>query len=414
MKILLVADGRSPITRQWIKTVHEMGHTLLLVSTFPCEPILEVDEEAIIPVAFSSMAGTQVSANSKGKKASSTLVRNARKPLMHLRYRFGTLTLPKAGKKLQSLISQWKPDLVHALRIPFEGMLASYTPVTTPLVVSIWGNDLTLHTRGSASMRRWTRKTLARADGLLVDARRDIQLSSRWGFDLQKPALVVPGSGGIDLAEMDNGFDNLQEFPWIRNGSYHVINPRGLRPGYINTREFFAAIPLVLEQNPNVTFLCPGMQGQEEATGYARQYDVENAVQLLPYLSQTDLWQLFRHCEVSLSNSTHDGTPNTLLEAMSCGSFPVAGDLESLRDWITPGVNGFLVDPFKPSEIAKAICAALDNPGLRNAARLYNLHLVTERASRGTTQIKLQPFFEMVCSHAQVPLKTNGMIITGG
>jgi glycosyltransferase involved in cell wall biosynthesis len=225
---------------------------------------------------------------------------------------------------------------------------------------------------------------------------------------------VVPGSGGIDLAEIESAMQMQAGLPWLKQGSHHVINPRGLRPGYINTREFFAAIPLVLERIPNVTFLCPGMQGQEEATGYARQYGVESAVQLLPYMSQSDMWQLFRHCEVSVSNSTHDGTPNTLLEAMTCGSFPVAGDLDSLRDWITPGVNGFLVDPYKPAEIAHAICAALENPGLREAARLHNLQLVKEKASRYASQINLQPFFDRICSRAQGQGQTNELNITGG
>jgi hypothetical protein len=36
---------------------------------------------------------------------------------------------------------------VHALRIPFEGMLGSYTPAGIPFVAATWGNDLTLHAR---------------------------------------------------------------------------------------------------------------------------------------------------------------------------------------------------------------------------------------------------------------------------
>ena len=400
MKILLVADGRSPITRQWVKAVKAMGHTLYLASTFPCEPVPGIEESAVIPVAFSNMAGTQVSRGSR-QKAAGSLVRNARKPLMHLRYWLGPLTLPKAGTRLVSLVNRWKPDTVHALRIPFEGMLASYTPLNVPLAVSIWGNDLTLHTRGSSSMRRWTRRVLGRADGLLADAPRDIRLSSQWGFDLNKPALVVPGSGGIDLAEIKTALQALSDFPWLKQGRCHIINPRGLRPGYINTREFFAAIPLVLEQYPDVIFLCPGMQGQEEAEGYSRQYGVDRSVKLLPYLSLAELWQLFSRCEVSASISTHDGTPNTLLEAMACGSFPVAGDLESLRDWITPGVNGFLVDPYQPAEIAKAILSALENILLRGSARKVNFELVKSRASREAAQNALQSFFEKVLSRAK-------------
>jgi hypothetical protein len=396
MKILLVADGRSPITRQWLKTVIGMGHEMMLVSTFPCSPLQGVKEQTVIPIAFSGMAGTQVAGSSQKKKRSSSLVRKARKPLMVLRYWLGPLTLPRAGMQLQETISSWQPDLVHALRIPFEGMLASYTPANIPLVISIWGNDLTLHTRGSASMQHWTRRTLQRTDGLLADTSRDIRLGVQWGFEQQKPALVVPGSGGIDLNEILDSSTKVDISRWISKEGKYVINPRGLRPGYINTREFFQAARLVLRQNPEVIFLCPAMEGQEEAIQYARQYRVEKNVCLLPYLTQSELWQLFRACQVSVSISTHDGTPNTLLEAMSCGCFPIAGDLESLRDWITPGVNGFLVDAYKPDEIARAILTALEAKDIREKAKAINLQRISQNASRVASQEKLKTFFEQV------------------
>ena len=51
-------------------------------------------------------------------------------------------------------------------------------------------------------MARATRRVLRRADGLIADAHRDIRLGSEWGFGTDKPALVVPGSGGIDLDEV--------------------------------------------------------------------------------------------------------------------------------------------------------------------------------------------------------------------
>ena len=38
--------------------------------------------------------------------------------------------------------------------------------------------------------------------------------------------------------------------------------------------------------------------------------------------------------------------PEAILEAMALGCFPIAGDIESVREWITPGVNGILVDPY--------------------------------------------------------------------
>jgi glycosyltransferase involved in cell wall biosynthesis len=90
--------------------------------------------------------------------------------------------------------------------------------------------------------------------------------------------------------------------------------------------------------------------------------------------------KLFRRSQISVSITTHDGTPNTLLEAMACGCFPIAGDIQSLREWITSGVNGLLVDPGDPYALAMAIQKVISQPEMRTKAREENLQMVNERA----------------------------------
>jgi glycosyltransferase involved in cell wall biosynthesis len=89
---------------------------------------------------------------------------------------------------------------------------------------------------------------------------------------------------------------------------------------------------------------------------------------------------LYRNCRVFVSPSIHDGTPNTLLEAMACGCIPVAGDIESLREWITPGVNGLLFDPSDPNDLANAVLTALDQDDLYNQAKKLNASLIDQKA----------------------------------
>lgn len=58
--------------------------------------------------------------------------------------------------------------------------------------------------------------------------------------------------------------------------------------------------------------------------------------------SNCGMAELFRLSSVAVSPSLHDGTPNTLLEAMDCGCIIVTGDIESVREWINDGENGSL------------------------------------------------------------------------
>ena len=368
MKILLVADARSPITRRWVRGLLAMQNEVILVSTFPCQPPDGVAEMVVLPVAFASLSGSQAGRGSKddaetGVKSappsrSHRMVARFRDLFQRVRYSLGPLTLRFYGPRFRQVAKRVQPDLIHALRIPFEGMLASYAPPEIPLAVSIWGNDLTLHGKGSAAMRRFTTRSLQRANGLAADAQRDIRLARAWGFADDKPVLTVPGSGGIDLVETGaaHAMPVFPDLPQFSEDTPLVINPRGFRPGSVRNDIFFQAIPMVLERVPDAHFLCAAMQSQQEAEDWLERLNIGQRVLLLPYLDQEQLWAIFQRAAVSVSISAHDGTPNSLLEAMAIGCFPIAGDIESLREWIVPGVNGLLVEPDKGPGPGRSSC----------------------------------------------------------
>ena len=185
--------------RYWIET----GYDVHLISTFPCDPPAGLASFHILPVAFGRMAGDRWAIPLE-PHANPAWSGSLRSRLRLLRYYLGPFSLAFYQGRYRALVAEIQPDLVHALRIPFEGMLATTTPAEIPLVVSTWGNDLTLHARGSFFMSRLTRSTLNRADGLITDTQRDIRLGHERGFETGKPTLIVPGSGGIRLKEIES------------------------------------------------------------------------------------------------------------------------------------------------------------------------------------------------------------------
>ncbi len=398
MHILLIADGRSPITRRWLQSILSLQHRVTLVSTYPCQPLPGVEAIHILPVAFAERAGSQLRAPSTTAGDPSPSKTRWHSLALSARYWLGPLTLPVYGRRLQRLIRQTSPDLVHALRIPFEGMLAVAADVPVPLAVSIWGNDLTLHARRNPAMQRWTRRTLRRANGLLADARRDLRLGGQWGFQRNRLAMALPGGGGIDLGAMRHLLTETAPAPDmpIFTGAPLVLNPRGFRPGSVRNDVFFEALPLVLERCPDALFACAGMAGQAEAVEAVQRLGLSQSVRLLPYLPQVQLWRLFEQAQVSVTVSQHDGTPNSLLEAMALGCFPVAGDIESLREWITPGVNGLLVEPDQPVALADAIVAALGSPNLRASAAEANIEVIRQRADASLVRSQMEVFYQQV------------------
>ena len=383
MKILFVADGRSPITLNWLRYFVERGDEVHLVSTFACQPDLKLSSMDVVPVAFSgAKSAAAASSRPRGELwgASTIKLRTA------IRQFLGPLTVSRAAKRLRPIIERVQPDLIHAMRIPYEGMLAAdaFTG-NAPLLVSVWGNDFTLHAPSTAGMRHYTEWTLKVADALHADCLRDIRLAKKWGFAAQKPTLVTPGNGGI-RSEIFYPASQPSAAPV-------VLNPRGFR-AYVRNDAFFQAIPLVLKERPDARFQCAAMAGEPQALAWMKELGITQAVELLPPRSHAEMAEVFRQAQVLVSPSTHDGTPNSLLEGMACGCFPIAGDLDSIREWITPGVNGLLVDAGDPSALAEAILRGLNEPALRQHAAVENAAIIAERAEYTRNMARVLDFYK--------------------
>jgi glycosyltransferase involved in cell wall biosynthesis len=105
---------------------------------------------------------------------------------------------------------------------------------------------------------------------------------------------------------------------------------------------------------------------------------------------------VFRRAQIVASPSIHDGTPNSLLEGVACGCFPIAGDLESIREWISPDENGLLFDVNDPRSIADAILRAVENESLRHRAADLNQKMIAARAEYETNMHRVEKFYSKV------------------
>jgi glycosyltransferase involved in cell wall biosynthesis len=376
MRILFVADGRSPIAQNWIRHFVERGDEVHLASTFACTVDFPLNGLEIVPVAFSAFKKTTqrpgtAPARTVGLRTS-------------IRQWFGPITIRRASDRLRGFIERVKPDLVHAMRIPYEGMLAADAYTGIPLVVSIWGNDFTLHAPSTRLMSHYTRWTMHVADALHADCQRDLRLAREWGFSEEKPDLVAPGNGGVRTDIF---------YPPAKAVEAHIIiNPRGFRP-YVRNDVFFKAIPLVLEKQPNAKFIFALMAGESQAIQWIQELNIGHAVELLPPLSHAQMADAFRRAQIVASPSIHDGTPNTLLEGIACGCFPVAGDLESIREWVMPDQNGLLFDSNDPHSIANTIVSVLKNKNLRQKAADLNQDMITARAEYKHNMQRVEEFY---------------------
>ncbi len=143
MHILLVADGRSPITSRWIQGMLALEHQVTLVSTYPCEAMPGVLAQHCLPVAFAGLAGGQAgrgessrgTGSQPGRRWSPKMDQPGSPGFPGRTLLAGSAHPAALRQELRQILAQAKPDLVHALRIPFEGMLAAAAEPDVPLVV---------------------------------------------------------------------------------------------------------------------------------------------------------------------------------------------------------------------------------------------------------------------------------------
>ncbi|MBB4634510.1 glycosyltransferase [Longimicrobium terrae] len=390
-RLCFVADGRSPIARNYIQHFIARGDEVHLISTFPFDGAgMRLASLNVVPAAFARFAGANA-----GRPADAPAPGGVARIARQLRARAVSAAFPAVfgwlapaadvGRhvhRIRELILKIDPVLVHAMRIPFEGILAAQAleGLPYPLVMSVWGNDLELWAARYPLVARLTRRALARADALHPDCGRDLTLAMDWGWDAHRPAAVFPSNGGIRTSlfhpgEPDAGVAARYGIP---AGRPVVLNSRGFR-AYVRNDAFFRSIPLVLRRRPDAVFAAVAMEGHPRAQRWVRELGIGDAVHLLPRVPPAEMAELFRLAAASVSPSEFDGTPNTLLESMACGAFPVAGNIASVREWVRDGENGILFPPADAQALADATVRALDDAELRRTAGERNAALIRER-----------------------------------
>jgi len=407
MHISYLADARSPIARNWISYFAASGkHRVTVISSYPCAADAIPGARVIeFPFALSSLSRSPMNGNAGHESNFLNRIlaefRSGRllEPSNRLRSWIAPMDIERKTRAMTALIHDLKPDLVHAMRLPFEGFLAAAAVKTVPLLISIWGNDFTLFADRSRRLGELADAALLRADGLHCDCRRDLKAAFARGFSQTKPWRVLPGNGGIQTDEYFKAKpdpDLLREFG-IPEGVPLIVNPRGFRV-YIRNDNFFRAIPLVLKEFPRAFFVATGMAGNPVAERWIRHTHVKNSIRLLPFINREQLATLFAASQVSVSPGSHDGTPNTLLEAMACGCFPIVGDVSSLREWIANGENGLICDETDPRSLASCVIRALRDPNLRVEAAEINRDLIRTRAEYATVMLEAESLYDEVAA----------------
>jgi len=309
------------------------------------------------------------------------------------------LTIGKYAKFLQQQIDIFQPDIVHAMRIPYEGIIATYYDIDKPVVLSIWGNDLTLHAANKGSKKtKLIVNAIKKASAMHVDAHRDIE--TLWGeykFNQSKPYLLSPASGGVNLNNLR--LDISKKQAKIKLGfdanTILVCNPRGLR-SYIDTNLYIVACEAIQDKVDNTTFLLVGVDDSFENWSFSEDSSNNKSSLVATGSLPIDRFRLLlRAIDVLVSPSYHDGMPISLLEGMGSGVYPVLSNIESVAGFVRHDQQGRLFDLGNPQVLSDVLFDVITNVDFSTAAN-DNERLAFEEYSVESCKPKIEDFYQDV------------------
>ncbi len=287
-------------------------------------------------------------------------------------WRQGLRLLPE----LKRVIRRVKPDLVQAGPIQRSAFLVALSGFR-PFVSMSWGYDLLVDADRNALWRSATRFTLQRSAAMVGDCDTIRQLAAGYGLADER---IITFPWGIDLKHFNprSPFNQLGDqsgrpYNNLQPSTFTLLSTRGWE-GIYGVEVIARAFVLAARQRPELRLIMLGNGSQAAALRQIfLQGGVEEQVLFPGQVRQGDLPRYYHMANLYLSASHSDGTSISLLEAMACELPALVSDIPGNREWVQPGVNGWLFPDGDETALSRAIVDAADQPqrvaGMGQAAR---------------------------------------------
>lgn len=258
--------------------------------------------------------------------------------------------------KLSQCLRRIKPDLVLAYTIKpvVYGLPAARLAGVSRRYALITGLGYAFTDAGTSLNRNIIKRLASRlykfglgsATGLFFQNPDDQKLFKDQGlFHNKLPTHVINGSGV--------NTDDFRKTPLPNDPSFLFVG-RVLRDKGVV--EYVEAARLIKKNYPQATFHLVGPLDSNPSGISAKivsDWEQEGVIQYHGAVS--DVKPYISACSVFVLPSYREGTPRSVLEAMSSGRAIVTTDAPGCRETVTEGCNGFLVQPRDSADLAKAM-----------------------------------------------------------
>jgi hypothetical protein len=296
---------------------------------------------------------------------------------------------------LLRVIQSIRPDIIHSMEFQHAGYLTLSAKKRLgnkfpTWIATSWGSDLYLFGRFPEHQGA-IRQVLESCNYYSGDCVRDIQLARNMGFKgLILP--VLPGRGGFDIKYMTSF---RQPGP---TSTRKIILVKGYQGWAGRALVAFQAFRHCLDILQGYTIVLYAVVDDMKIAAHLFERETGLPIKIVPpFSSEREILSQFGKARVHIGLSISDGAPNSLLEAMVMGAFPIQSCASCADEWIQDGKGGLVVPPEEPYEVANAIRRALTDDALVDQASEINAKTARERLDYSVIQPQVVKIYRDIC-----------------
>lgn len=285
----------------------------------------------------------------------------------------------KIDKIFRKIVTDFKPDIIHANMIGFDGKIGTMLKekYNIPLFITTHGSDTTLEIENGKG--KYISEICKKADGVVA-------VSSKLKNQL------LQQDNNLNIQVIHNGFDCDYAKP-LEKTPHSIISVGNLKKQK-NFDITIKAFNLVLKKYPDATLTIIGDGSEKEnLINLVKDLNIINSVNFAGRLDNKNVLRQMASSDVFVLPSTKEGFGIVYLEAMASGCFTIGTKGEGIADIIKSEENGILINPGDYNEIAEYIAKAFDNNEykikIQNEGILCARKLTWEENARKNTE-----FFE--------------------
>lgn len=335
MKVLILADPGSTHTVKWIRSLSLQGIEIFL---FGLNDYIHKDYTGLKNFYIFS---------AKLNKEIFSLPETALFKLSYL----------KSYPKIRKIISEFKPDILHAHYASSYGLLAALTNFH-PTILSVYGSDVFSFPRTNIFSSSVFKFNLSRVDRILSTSYIMAEETKKY---TSKKVDVIPF--GIDL----NKFKHFSDYNCRPEASFIIGTVKSLETIY-GIEYLIEAFKIIKDKysQVDIRLLIVGEGSLEmKLKELCKKFQIEQYVEFTGRISFEKLADYYNQMDVAVFLSQSESFGVAVLEASACEIPVVVSNVGGLPEVVENNITGFVVEKENPAAAASAIEKLLLEPNLR-------------------------------------------------